>query len=100
MAIPSSLADVEDEPGHVLGFLEVHPGDRFVEEQQLGVHRQRPPELDPLLDAVRQQGDRILAPLLDLEEVDDVLDPLPVGDLFASCRTEPHRAGEERAVHA
>ena len=97
---PQLLADVEDEPGHVLGLLEVHPGDRLVEEQQLGVHRQRPPELDALLDAVRQQGDRILAPLLDLEEVDDVLDPLAVGDLFASCRTEPHRAGEERAAHA
>ena len=97
--MPSSLADVEDEPGHVLGLLEVHPGDRLVEQQQLGIHRQRPPELDSLLDAVGEQGDRILAPLFDLEEVDDVLDPLAVGQLLAPGRTEPHRAGEERAVH-
>ena len=79
---PELLADVEDEPGHVLGLLEVHAGDRLVEEQQLGIHGQRPAELDALLEPVRQQRHRVLAPLLDLEEVDDVLDLATVLDLL------------------
>src|SRR6266545_157949 len=35
------VADVEDEPRHVLGLLEVHAGDRLVEQQQLRLRRQR-----------------------------------------------------------
>src|SRR5450759_1222705 len=52
--------DLEEIPGHVFGFLEVHARDRFVEEEQLGVHGQCPAQLDALLDPVREQPDRLV----------------------------------------
>ena len=82
-------ADVEDESRHVLGLLGVHTGDRLVEQQQLGFHRQRPTELDALLDAVREHADREVAIGLDLEEVDDLLDLAAVADLFAAGLAQP-----------
>ena len=91
IGMPQLVADVEDEAGHVLGLLEVHAGDRLVEQQQLGLHGQRPAELDPLLHAVGQQADREPAPLLELEEVDDVLDRGAVGELLAPGPAEPER---------
>ena len=87
------VADVEDVAGGVLGLLEVHAGHRLVEQQQLGLHRQRPAELDALLDAVRQQAHGLLAPLLDLEEVDDLLDDRAVGELLPAA---PGRATRTR----
>ncbi len=77
--------DVEDEPGHVLGLLDVHAGHRLVEQQQLGLHRQGAAELDALLDAIRQHPDQLLAVALDLEEVDDVLDDAAVVELDPLC---------------
>ena len=88
------VADVEDEAGHVLGLLEVHPGHRLVEQQQLGLHGQRAAELDPLLDAVGQQADREPPPLLQLEEVDDVLDRCPVEQLAPAGPAEPGERGQ------
>ena len=55
------VADLEHEPRHVLGLLEVHPRDRLVEQQDARIHRERAPELDPLLDSVRQRADRFVA---------------------------------------
>src|SRR5919108_1954392 len=77
------LTDVEDEPRHVFGLLEVHAGDGLVEEKELGLHRQRASQLDALLDAVRQKADRLLPVLLDLEEIDELLDDSPVADLIS-----------------
>ena len=64
---------LEDEAAHVLLFLEVHARHRLVEQQELGLHGERPAEFDPLLQAVGQGADRRLADMLDLEEVDDLL---------------------------
>ena len=93
-------ADVEDEPRHVLGLFEVHPRDRLVEQQQFGHHRQSPAQFDAFLDAVGQQRHRMLAPALDLEEVDDVLDFAAVLELFAFGSAHPQRSGQKRAAHA
>ena len=73
------------------------PADRLVEQQQLRLHGQRAAELDALLHAVGQQADRQPAPRLQLEEVDDVLDPRPVRDLLAAGPAEPGDGGQ-RAV--
>ena len=67
------LADIQDEPGHVLGLLQVHAGHGLVQQEQLGLHGQGATQLDPLLEAVGQQGHWVLPPPLDLQEVDDVL---------------------------
>ena len=72
------VADVEDVAGGVLGLLEVHAGHRLVEQQQLGLHGEGPAQLDALLHAVGQQADGQRAPLLELEEVDDLLDDAAV----------------------
>ncbi len=64
------------------------------------MHCQRPAQLDALLHAVGQQGHRVLAPLLDLEEVDDVLDGEAVLHLLAPRRTEPQGTRQPRPLHA
>src|SRR5659263_482011 len=76
------LFDVDDEAGHVFLLLEVHPGHRFVEEQELRLERQRPAQLDPLAKAVGQRPNRLFPDVFNLEEVDDVLDRFPVLDLL------------------
>src|SRR5512141_3131291 len=93
------LVDVEDEAGHVLLLLEVHPGHRLVEEEELRLERQRPAELDPLSKAVGQRPHRLLPDVLDLEEVDDVLDRLPVLDLLGPRRPEEDPARQDAALH-
>src|SRR6185436_4770250 len=52
------VVDVEDEAAHVLLFLEVHARHRLVEQHQLRLRGERAPELDALLQAVRQPPDR------------------------------------------
>ena len=84
------VPDVEDVPRHVLGLLDVHAGDRLVEQQQLGLHRERAAQLDALLHPVRQQPDRVAAPLREFEEVDDLLDHGPVAS--SSRRALPSQA--------
>ena len=49
---------------------------------------QRPAELDPLLQAVGKAADGGLADVLDLEEVDDLLDPAAMLDRDFSIRTD------------
>ena len=93
------VADVEDEPGHVLGLLDVHPGDGLVEEQELGLHRERAAQLDALLDAVGQQADGALAVGLDLEEVDDLLDGRAVGQLLLERPADERQRAEHPVAH-
>ena len=96
---PELVVHVEDEAGHVLLLLEVHPRRRLVEEQHLGLHRQRPRELHPLLQAVGELPDRGAADGLDLEEVDDALDELPMPDLLLLRGAEVQGVGEEAVLH-
>ena len=98
MVVPYWLVHVEDEAAHVLLLLEVHAGHRLVEQQQLRLHRQRPAELDALLQAVGQLADRHLADVLDLEEVDDLLDELAMLDLLVHRRAMPEELPEEAAL--
>src|SRR5512140_1247222 len=93
------LVDVEDEAGHVFLLLEVHPGHRLVEEQELRIERQRPAELDPLAKAVGQRPDRLLPDVLELEEINDVLVRLPVLDLLGPRRPEEDAARQDPALH-
>ena len=89
------VVDVEDEAAHVLLFLDVHAGHRLVEEQHLRLHRQRPAEVDALLQPVGQLPDRGLAVGLDLEEVDDPLDDDALLGLLALGRAPADRLLEE-----
>ena len=73
MVAPRPTVGLDDEAAHVLLLLAVHARHRLVEQQELRLHRQRPAELDALLQAVGQRADRRLADRLDLEEVDDLL---------------------------
>src|SRR6267154_2609053 len=89
------LVHVEDEAGHVLLLLVVHAGHRLVEEEELRLERERPRKLHALLQAVRQRVHHLLAHVLDLEEVDDLLDYLALGDLLALAGPVIEAAGEE-----
>src|SRR5437660_5316697 len=101
---PPLVGDVEDEAGHVLLLLEVHPRHRLVEEEELWLHRERARQLDALLEPVRQGPRRRLADRGDLEEVDHALDRRPVPDLPplgaapAEARTKAARAHEDVAA--
>jgi hypothetical protein len=93
------LVDVEHEAAHVLLLLEVHPGHRLIEQQELRLHRQRPAELDPLLHAVGQAAHGRVADRLDLEEIDDLLDERAVRQLLAPGATEIDRLLERGRLH-
>src|SRR5260370_14435067 len=94
---PPLVVDVEDEARHVLLLLVIAPAHRLVEKEHLGVEREGPPQLHTLLEAVRQRADRPLPDGLDLQEVDDVLDHLAVGDLLPPSGA-PVEHGSEHAV--
>src|SRR5512143_3663728 len=93
------LVDVDDEAGHVFLLLEVHPGHRFLAPQELRLECQRPAELDPLSKPVGQRPHRLLPDVFDLEEVDDVLDRLPVLDLLGPGGPEEDAARQDPALH-
>ncbi len=82
------VADIEHEAGDVLGLLLVHARHHFVEQQQFRFAGERPRQLDALLLAVGQRADDGVADVLDLEEFDDVLDPLPGLDFLAAGAAE------------
>src|SRR5574343_1047574 len=90
------VVDVEDEAAHVLLFFEVHAGHRFVEQQYLRFHGQGAAEVNALLQTVGQLAHGRLAEGLDFEEVDDVLDLLAMGFLFALGRA--HTQGLQEQV--
>ena len=77
------VVHVQDEAAHVLLFFDIHTGHGFVEQQNFGLRRQGPPELDPLLQAVGQPFYRRFADVLNLQELDDLFDRLAVGRLLA-----------------
>ena len=95
---------IEDEARDILALLLVHPRDHFVEQQELRRDGQRPAKLDPLLQAVGQRADRMIADVFDLEKVDDFLDALARLDLFRARSTQENgggnRIGAQPRVHA
>ena len=84
---------------HVLLLLEIHAGHRLVEQQEIGLHRERAAELDPLLQPVGQLADLDLADVLDLEEVDDLLDAVAMLHLLGERRPDAHELPEQPAPH-
>jgi len=93
------FADVEDEPSHVPGLLDVHARDRLVQEEHLRFHGQGPSQLHPLLDPVRQQAHGKLPVCLDLEEVDDLFDDPPLAHLAASGPARVDQSRECPVAH-
>ena len=93
-------ADLQDVVGRLLGLLLVHARHWFVEEEQPGFHRQRPPELDPLLDAVGQGTDGHRAIVGEVEEVGDLGAAAAVGLLLATRLAVPQRAGDRAGTSA
>ena len=51
---PPHLIDIDDKARHVFGFLKIHAGHRFVQQQKLRLHRKRPGKFDPFLESVWQ----------------------------------------------
>src|SRR3990167_5963529 len=93
------VVDVQHEAAHVLLLLDVHAGHRLVEQQHLGLHRQRAAQVHALLQAVGQAPHGGLAVSLDLEEIDDVLDELAVRFFLALRRADADRLLEEVGLH-
>jgi hypothetical protein len=96
---PQLPARVEDVARHVLRLLEVHARHRLVEQQQLGLHRQCPAQLDALLDAEGQQPHGLAPVPGQLQEVHDLLHRRAVPDLLPSGPSEPQCPGREAAAH-
>ena len=76
------LPDVDDKAGHVLLFLQIHPGQRLVHEQDLGFHGQGPTEVDPLAESIAEGPDDPVPDMLDLQEIDDLLHLFPLPHLL------------------
>src|SRR5262249_6545478 len=76
------IVHVKNETRHVLLLLEVHACHRLVEQQQIGLHGERAPKFDPLLQPIRQPPNLDLADVRDLQEINDFLDAPPVSDLL------------------
>jgi len=85
---PEFVADVEDETGDVLRLFLVHPGDDLVEQNDLRIGGERAGEFDPLLLAVGQRPDDLVADVLDLQELDDFLRALAGEHLLAARAAE------------
>ena len=86
--IPHSLIDIDDEPGHILGLFEVHARHGFIQEQDFRIEAQRPGHFHPLLESVGKCSDGFFPDMFDLEEVDDILHPFAVLDLFLQAGAE------------
>ena len=100
---------LEDEARHVLFFFLVHAAHRLVEQQELRVERQRAAELDPLAQTIGEAAGRLLAQILQLEELDQLLDPgavrhllalrhAPIDDRRQHSGAHPHVAAEHDVV--
>src|SRR5205823_8739764 len=75
------IVDVDDEPRHVLLLFEVHACHRLVEEKKIGLHCKGAAKFDAFLQAVWQTRNWYLADRLNLQKIDDLLDPVPMLDL-------------------
>src|SRR6266545_3294782 len=89
------VVDAEDEPAHVFLLLDVHARHRLVEQQELGLGRERAGQLDPLLEPVGQLARRGLADGLDLQEIDDALHKGAVLELLLHGRAPVQRLQQE-----
>ncbi len=79
------IVHIENEPAHVFFFFQVHTGHRFIQQQQLGLGRQRPAQFDPFLQTVRQAAYRRFANRFDLQKIDHFFHFSAIFQLFAAC---------------
>src|SRR5215831_15295846 len=93
------VVHVEDEAGHVLLLLHVHPRHGLVEEEKVWLGGQRPRQLHPLLQPVGQPPRRRLTDGLDFQEVDHPLHRRAVRELLATRRPPVERVEEEVPPH-
>jgi hypothetical protein len=70
---------------------EVHAGGRLVEEEQLGLTRERPGDQHALLLAARQGRDAVAGTIAQADDLERVLDRGPVS---ATCGTQQPTAGQ------
>ena len=94
------LVHVEHVARHVLFLFLVHAGHRFIEQEHFRLQRERPSELDALLQAIGERAGGKLAQVLELEELEQVLDLLAVRDLFLLRQAPVHERGEDARAHA
>ena len=94
------LVDVQDVARHVLLLVLVHAAHRLVEQQHLGLQRQRAPQLHALPEAVGERGGRLLAQVLQLQELDDLLAGGAMADLLALRQAPIEHAAEHARAHA
>jgi len=73
-------------------------GHRLIEQEQVRLHGERAAELDAFLQAVRQPRHRHLADRLDFQEVDDLLDPVAMRDLFVERGADAQELPQEAAL--
>ncbi len=99
MVVPYCCVHIDDEPRHVLFLFEIHAGHRLVEQQQVRLHRQRPAELDALLQTIRQAADRNFADGGDFKKIDDLLDAAAMLDLLAHRRPIAQYLPEKSPPH-
>jgi hypothetical protein len=93
---PAVVAQPQQEPREVLLLLTGQARGRLVEQHELRLRAQRPRDPDELLHPKRQRRDRRVPVALDLEEVDDLLDPL-AGGLLGAPVAEPEAGGPRGA---
>ena len=93
------LVDVEDEAGHRLLLLGVHPRRRLVQEEQVRIERQGARHLHEPLVPVGQVPHHGAPERLQVHEVDDLLHILAVLDLPLALAAPVEAAAEHAAVH-
>src|SRR5262245_8361337 len=93
------VVDAQDEPAHVLLFLEVHARHGLVEEEEGRLGGEGARQLHALLQPVRQPARGRLANGLDLQEVDDALDEGAVLELLTLRRPPVEAFQEEAPAH-
>ena len=96
---PRSVAQPLHQLAQLLGLLRVHPGRRLVEQQQLGVGRQRTRDLEAALIAVGQVHRQLAVAL----EPDEVQQLAPLLDRAFSSRLHERRVQDharEARAHA
>src|ERR1700738_1992896 len=93
------IVHVDDEPRHVLLLLEVHACHRLVEEKKIGLHCKGAAEFNALLKAIWQTRNRHLADRLNLQKIDNLLDPVPMLDLLCQRRAVTQHLPQKAPAH-
>lgn len=76
-------------------FVGGHPGDGFVQEEDLWLHAQRAAEFDELLLSVRESPGRPVQLLLQADELGDLTDPFQMAAGLACRGRQTQSAGDE-----